>query len=155
MHQFEIGVWKAVYTHMLRILVAESATTGRPLINILNLRFVDTYHNSRSSMTKLMLSNWKGFDKFLSLEMRSFENLGRALPLCRNLPLINSRTYFNVQCLLSRVSYRPLTTKWSWTYYSRLRHGMASRSCAYIQLTRLYSLALRTIQREPYTTECN
>ena len=36
MHEFELGVWKAFYTHILRLLVAE----GGDAIPIFNSRFV-------------------------------------------------------------------------------------------------------------------
>jgi hypothetical protein len=38
LHEFELGVWKAIFTHLMRILYA----AGGDCIQIVNGRYVDT-----------------------------------------------------------------------------------------------------------------
>ena len=39
MHEFELGVWKTLFTHLIRILHAASSHPGT-LTDILNMRYV-------------------------------------------------------------------------------------------------------------------
>lgn len=41
MHEFELGVWKALFVHLIRILYA--AATGAKLVAILDERYVQSF----------------------------------------------------------------------------------------------------------------
>lgn len=57
LHEFELGVWKAVFTHLMRVLYA----VGGDKIQELNRRYVD------ESTMLCWLTKTSGFGKYLPL----------------------------------------------------------------------------------------
>ncbi|CAK5269508.1 unnamed protein product [Mycena citricolor] len=78
MHEFELGVWKAVFTHLIRILVA----VGGDAVHSLNDRYrqvpafgrgtIRHFHENVSAMKKLAARN---FEDLLQCAMPAFEGL--------------------------------------------------------------------------------
>lgn len=81
LHEFELGVWKALLTHLIRILHAESGRPGA-LVDILNSRFrqvptfgrftIRRFHNNVSEMKKLAA---RDFEDILQCSIPVFEGL--------------------------------------------------------------------------------
>ncbi|KAJ7290637.1 hypothetical protein C8J57DRAFT_1611754 [Mycena rebaudengoi] len=78
MHEFELGVWKAIFTHLLRILVAH----GEDVVQVLNDRYnmvptfgnavIRPFKNNVSGMKKLAARN---FEDILQCALPVFEDL--------------------------------------------------------------------------------
>ena len=64
LHEFELGMWKATFTHLIRILYAQ----GGDMIQALNIRYVAQFE----SLTTI--TNWLDIAKFQLLARIRFEN---------------------------------------------------------------------------------
>jgi hypothetical protein len=53
MHEFELGVWKALFTHLIRILSA--ACTGDALVHELDRRYVSLNNHDTDCLTVVIL----------------------------------------------------------------------------------------------------
>lgn len=53
MHEFELGVWKALFTHLIRILSA--AHTGDALVHELDCRYVSLNNRDIDRLTVVIL----------------------------------------------------------------------------------------------------
>jgi len=67
MHEFELGVWKALFTHLIRILHAASKGQPGALADVLNARYTQP-----NTVGGEVLTPHTGFARFLPLvDLRS------------------------------------------------------------------------------------
>jgi hypothetical protein len=76
LHEFELGVWKAVFTHLMRVLY----TVGGDKIQELNRRFRQVPTFGRDTIRRFS-NNASGMKK---LATRDFEDLLQAWISCHN-----------------------------------------------------------------------
>ncbi|KAF7970284.1 hypothetical protein HWV62_24482 [Athelia sp. TMB] len=82
MHEFELGVWKGLFVHLLRILEAQSRATGTNLINQLDFRFRqipsfgrDTIRRFSNNVSELKQLAARDYEDILQCAIPVFEGL--------------------------------------------------------------------------------
>lgn len=87
LHEFELGVWKAVFTHLLRLLYAQGAD-GIQLLNKRYIQSISIGYNPEYSQGSIgiEISQLSGVTQSENLSVMSQE--------CQSLPLVILRTYF-------------------------------------------------------------
>ncbi|KIL54623.1 hypothetical protein M378DRAFT_43238, partial [Amanita muscaria Koide BX008] len=80
MHEFELGVWKSLFTHLIRVLYAE--TPGSTLVNELDSRFRmmptfgnDTIQGFATNLSEIKRMGARDFEDILQCAIPAFESL--------------------------------------------------------------------------------
>lgn len=87
LHEFELGVWKAVFTHLLRLLYAQGAD-GIQLLNKRYIQSISVGYNPECSRGSI------GIEISQLSGATQSENLSVMSRGCQSLPLVILRTYF-------------------------------------------------------------
>jgi hypothetical protein len=128
MHEFELGIWKALFTHLVRILVSH----GDGTIQDFNRRYRQVPTFGRSTIRRFS-ENASGMKK---LAARNFEDLLQ-VHLRSHLKFELLLTAFkSVLYLFLMVCCLPNTITTSSRFFSQLQNGIHWRRCAYIQTLR-------------------
>lgn len=147
LHEFELGVWKAIFTHLLRVLYAE----GHDRIQIFNKRWAlycrlmlpscSDYTRFRKVTTfgrgtiRHFGNNVSGMKK---LAARDFEDILQVLWFCP--PACMSNHMHSVLFQYLKASCLPLTTRWFWTSYLSSLYGMHLPNFAFTRIQLLIFL---------------
>ena len=86
MHEFELGVWKSVFTHLIRMLVSLPGN----VVNEFNLRCVSDFFTIDGVFNSAFLDT----ARFLALVALPFVASQRILPLSRSSQQGTMRIYF-------------------------------------------------------------
>jgi hypothetical protein len=74
MHEFELGVWKVLFTHLIRILHAASNRPGA-LVDLLNTRYAQLY--CRGERANITCTDSARFPRLAGLQYGAFTTTSR------------------------------------------------------------------------------
>jgi hypothetical protein len=136
LHEFELGVWKAILAHLIRLLYAHG---GDSAVNELDQRYISLHQDALLVLTNTVRFRvfsifGKGtirhfIDNISEMKKISGQYMEQVLKVCIFLPCLSTDSlFFSAQCLRSKASSLcPTTTRFkiSSTSYRTFTHSFA------------------------------